>query len=89
MSATEECTCAMTEASMRTCPVHGEDPWRTTPDDGLLPGDVILPGAFKNQVGKTVPVLSEDKTTQLGTATVTHEDGNLSVRMGHPVGHYG
>jgi hypothetical protein len=28
-----ECTCAMTEAAMRTCPVHGEDEWL---DDEVL-----------------------------------------------------
>jgi hypothetical protein len=43
--------------------------------------EVIAPGAFRDQVGKTVPVWNADHTKQIGTATVIDEDGALDVLL--------
>lgn len=42
--------------------------------------DIVAPGAFKHNVGKTVPVLDTDKV-RIGTATVIDADGKILVRL--------
>jgi hypothetical protein len=43
--------------------------------------EIIAPDAFKDQVGKTVPVWNEDHTRQIGTATVLDADGQMEVTL--------
>jgi hypothetical protein len=43
--------------------------------------DIIEPGAFKTQIGKTVPVWNQEHTKKIGTATVLDEDGTMSIEL--------
>lgn len=46
----------------------------------MEPYEVFAPGAFRNSVGRTVPVVDENREV-IGTAVVVDEDGQLEITL--------